>query len=85
MKNGMLGFYFLVPCPTSLRIEKQLSNSLLIAWKPPSVSSNQQLQLLGYQVLLDHNLYTTIHANEKTRALIENINLNDTQHRISVS
>ncbi|CAF4360198.1 unnamed protein product, partial [Didymodactylos carnosus] len=72
-----------IPCPTNLKIEKQLSNSIMIAWSPPIMMNNQQLQLMGYQVLLDHNLYLTIHPNEKTRALIENINLNEL-HRISV-
>ncbi len=69
-----------VPSPTNLRIEKLLSNSVLIAWNPP-VSNTQ---ILGYQVLFDHSLYTTIHANERTRALIENINLTDKSHRISI-
>ncbi|CAF4205300.1 unnamed protein product, partial [Didymodactylos carnosus] len=72
-----------IPCPTNLRIEKQLSNSIMIAWNPPLITNNQQLHLMSYQILLDHNLYSTIHPNEKTRALIENINLNE-MHRISV-
>ncbi len=73
-------FPFPVPYPTNLRIEKALSNSVLIAWNAPSSIT----QLLGYQVLLDHSLYTTIRANERTRALIENINLNEKPHRISI-
>lgn len=70
----------LVPCPTNLRVEKYLTNSVLIAWNPPGTN----LQILGYQVLLDHSLYTTIRANERTRALIENINLNEKLHRLSI-
>lgn len=54
---------------------------MLIAWNPPSTNT---VQVLGYQVLLDHSLYTTIRANERTRALIENVNLNEKHHRISV-
>ncbi|CAF3842843.1 unnamed protein product [Adineta steineri] len=69
-----------VPHPTNLRIEKSLSNSVMIAWNPPSTNT----QILGYQVLLDHSLYTTIRANERTRALLENINLNEKSHRISI-
>ena len=61
-------------------MEKYLTNSVLIAWNPPG--TNQQI--LGYQVLLDHSLYTTIRANERTRALIENINLNEKLHRLSI-
>ena len=70
----------LVPCPTNLRVEKYLSNSVLIAWNPPSTT----MPTLGYQVLLDHSLYTTIRANERTRALIENININEKVHRLSI-
>jgi len=72
--------FILVPYPTNLRIEKFLSNSLLIAWNPPS----SNIKILGYQVLFDHSLYTTVRANENTRALIENINLNEKSHRISI-
>ena len=71
---------FPVPPPTNLRIEKSLSNSVLIAWNPPSSAT----QILGYQVLLDHSLYATVRANERTRALLENINLNEKSHRISI-
>ncbi|CAF1545622.1 unnamed protein product [Adineta ricciae] len=69
-----------VPCPTNLRVEKSLTNSVLIAWNPPASNT----QILGYQVLLDHSLYSSVRANERTRALIENINLNEKSHRISI-
>ncbi len=72
--------FSLVPPPTNLRIEKYLTNSILIAWNPPSTT----IQILGYQILLDHSLYTTIRANERTRALIENININEKVHRLSI-
>jgi len=75
-----LFLFFLVPCPINLRVEKYLTNSVLIAWNPPLTT----IQILGYQVLLDHSLYTAIRANERTRALIENINLNEKLHRISI-
>ncbi|CAF0754435.1 unnamed protein product [Adineta steineri] len=77
--NG-LSFGKHVPCPTNLRVEKYLTNSVLIAWNPPS----SPIQILGYQVLLDHSLHTTVRVNERTRALIENINLNEKLHRISI-
>jgi len=73
-------FVSLVPPPTNLRIEKYLTNSILIAWNPPSTT----MPILGYQILLDHLLYTTIRANERTRALIENINTNEKVHRLSL-
>ncbi|CAF3862642.1 unnamed protein product [Rotaria magnacalcarata] len=78
--NG-LSFGKHVPCPTNLRVEKYLTTSILIAWNPPSITMTQ---ILGYQILLDHSLYTTICANERTRALIENININEKFHRISI-
>ena len=52
----------------------------MIAWNAPSTT----VQILGYQILLDHALYATIRANERTRALIENINTNETIHRLSI-
>jgi hypothetical protein len=69
-----------VPFPTNLRIEKFLSNSVLIAWNAPL----SHTPILGYQVLFDQSVYTTIHINERTRALIENINLNEKSHRITI-
>lgn len=69
-----------VPSPSNLRVEKSLTNSVLIAWNPPSTN----IPILGYQVLLDHLIYTTTRANERTRALIENINVNEKIHRISI-
>ncbi|CAF2720501.1 unnamed protein product [Rotaria sp. Silwood2] len=69
-----------IPHPTNLHVEKFLNNSVLISWDPPL----SNIQIFGYQVLLDHTLYTTIHNNERTRVLIENINLNEKHHRISI-
>lgn len=73
-------FFCSVPPPTNLRIEKILSNSVLISWNPPLTD----MKLLGYQVLVDQTLYTTIHMNERSRALIENLNLNEKTHRIAI-
>lgn len=75
-----MNIFLKVPCPTNLRVEKYLSNSVLIAWNAPPTN----VQILGYQVLIDHSLYTTIRATERTRALIENINTNEKIHRLSI-
>lgn len=81
MINLICFFFFCsVPPPTNLRIEKILSNSVLISWNPPLTD----MKLLGYQVLVDQTLYTTIHMNERSRALIENLNLNEKTHRIAI-
>ncbi|CAF4652800.1 unnamed protein product [Rotaria sp. Silwood1] len=69
-----------IPHPINLHIEKFLNNSVLIAWDPPL----SNVQIFGYQIMLDHKLYTTIHSNERTRVLIENINFNEKYHRISI-
>jgi hypothetical protein len=76
----LLIFILSVPCPTNLHIEKSLNNSVLIAWNPPLSNT----QILGYQVLLDHSLYTTIQPNDRTRALIENVTLTEKPHRICI-
>jgi hypothetical protein len=78
--SSSCALFRLVPCATNLRVEKSLTNSVLIAWNSPSTTT----PILGYQVLLDHSLYTTIRVNERTRALIENINVNEKTHRISI-
>ena len=81
MSTEEFSYHKHVPHPINLRIEKTFSNSILIAWNPPSPSSTP---IIGYQVLLDHALYNTIPAHERTRALIENINFNENMHRIAV-
>lgn len=81
MSTEEFSYHKHVPHPNNLRIEKTFSNSILIAWNPPSASN---MPIIGYQVLLDHALYNTIPANERTRALIENINFNEKMHRIAV-
>lgn len=73
-------FGFLVPAPNNLRVEKSFSNSTVVAWDPPSADT----QILGYQVLLDRALFTTTRANEPTRALLENLNTKEKNHRVSV-
>jgi hypothetical protein len=70
-----------VAAPSNLRVEKSFSNSTVLAWDPPSTDA----QILGYQVLLDRALFTTIRANEPTRALLENLNnTKEKNHRVSV-
>ena len=62
-------------------MEKLLTNSVLIAWEPPASTDTT---ILGYQILLDHALYSTIQANERTRALIENLQFQERNFRLSV-
>ena len=61
-------------------MEKSLNSSILLAWDPPLAST----QILGYQVLLDHSVYNTVRATDRTRALIENLDFKDKPHRISI-
>ena len=75
-----LSFILLVPSPTNLHVEKSLNSSILIAWDPPQSGT----QILGYQILLDHSVYTTVRATDRTRALIENLDFKDKPHRISI-
>ncbi|CAF2154725.1 unnamed protein product [Rotaria magnacalcarata] len=79
--NSDLSYGKHIPHPINLHIDKFMNNSVLISWDHPS-SSN--VQIFGYQVILDQILYTTIHGNERTGVLIENINFNEKLHRISI-
>ncbi|CAF3428521.1 unnamed protein product [Rotaria socialis] len=79
--NSDLSYGKHIPYPINLHIDKFMNNSVLISWDHPS-SSN--VQIIGYQVILDQVLYTTIHGNERTRVLIENINFTEKLHRISI-
>ncbi|XP_031639203.1 RIMS-binding protein 2-like, partial [Contarinia nasturtii] len=74
-------FLFLVPAPQHLSLEKQLNKSVLIGWAAPDPPGNQIIE--SYHVYVDGVLKVTVKANERTRALVEGVDLNR-PHRISV-
>ena len=64
----------LVPAPQHLSLEKQLNKSVLIGWTPPDPPGNQLIE--SYHVYVNGVLKVTVKANERTRALVEGVDLN---------
>lgn len=63
-----------VPAPQRLTLERQLNKSVLIGWTSPESPGNQQIE--SYHVYIDGVLKVTVKANERTRALVEGVDLN---------
>lgn len=66
--------FILVPAPQHLSLEKQLNKSVLIGWTPPDPPGNQLIE--SYHVYVNGVLKVTVKANERTRALVEGVDLN---------
>jgi hypothetical protein len=64
--------------PEQLCVERQLDNRLLVAWKPPALSplgkSNGTI-VAGYKVYIDEEEHSLQLGAEKTKALLEDIDL----------
>ncbi|CAG0924138.1 unnamed protein product [Notodromas monacha] len=70
-----------VPAPRMLVVERQLSNSVLIAWAAPAATDSRSVDC--YRVFVDGDLQLTIGANERLKALLEGIDP-ARSHRISI-
>lgn len=57
-----------------MTLERQLNKSVLIGWTPPDPPGNQIIE--SYHVYVDGVLKVTVKANERTRALVEGVDLN---------
>ena len=60
-----------VPFPRSLKLERQLTNSLLISWLAPEGVVLGDVQ--SYHVYVDAEFKTSVKATERTKALLENV------------
>ena len=60
-----------VPVPKDLHLERQLTNSCVIAWSAPDGQLADQVE--SYTVYADGQLVTTVKASDRTKALIEKI------------
>jgi len=67
--------------PRELRLERQLISSILMSWAPPDHVPQAQIQ--SYHVYLDGQLKATIRGNDRTKALLEKVDL--TQVSVFVS
>lgn len=72
-KNAIF-FYLLVPAPQHLTLERQLNKSVLIGWSMPDPPGCQLIE--SYHVYVDGVLKVTVKATERTRALVEGVDLN---------
>ncbi|KAK6184454.1 hypothetical protein SNE40_006922 [Patella caerulea] len=70
-----------VAYPRALSLDRQLSNGIYISWKPPDGGSNTEVQC--YQVYVDGKLKSSVRGNERTKALVENIDMKQL-HRVCV-
>lgn len=57
-----------------MSLERQMNKSVLIGWTPPDPPANQLVE--SYHVYVDGVLKVTVKANERTRALVEGVDLN---------
>ncbi|XP_065934810.1 RIMS-binding protein 2 isoform X12 [Magallana gigas] len=71
----------LLPCPRELTLERQLTNSIVISWKPPL--NHAQLDVKSYHVYADGVFKSLVRKNERTKALLENMDSKEV-HRVSV-
>ncbi|XP_045172088.2 peripheral-type benzodiazepine receptor-associated protein 1-like isoform X4 [Mercenaria mercenaria] len=69
------------PFPKNLQLERQLANSILVSWSPPDNADNAEIR--SYHVFLDGDFKTAIRGNERTKALLENVESRKI-HRVSV-
>lgn len=68
---GYLRCFLVLPCPRELTLERQLTNSIVISWKPPL--NHAQLDVKSYHVYADGVFKSLVRKNERTKALLENM------------
>lgn len=66
--------FVVVPSPQHLTLEKQMNKSVLMSWSMPEPPGCQLIE--SYHVYVDGVLKVTVKANERTRALVEGVDLN---------
>ncbi|OWF38817.1 Peripheral-type benzodiazepine receptor-associated protein 1 [Mizuhopecten yessoensis] len=68
-----------IPCPQKLTLDRQLTSSILISWRPPP----EDVLVKSYHVYVDGDFKAIVKSNERTKALVENVD-SRTVHRVSV-
>ena len=69
--NCMYLIFLGVPFPRNLKLERQLTNSLLISWQTPEGAGIGDIQ--SYHVYVDTEFKTSVKVTERTKALLENV------------
>ncbi|KAM3187403.1 hypothetical protein ACTXT7_002379 [Hymenolepis weldensis] len=64
----------IIPAPRGIALEKQLTHSIIVSWKPPEFpASDQEEEVTAYHVYADGQFRTSVGGHEKCRALVDNI------------
>ncbi|XP_052272228.1 peripheral-type benzodiazepine receptor-associated protein 1-like isoform X3 [Dreissena polymorpha] len=69
------------PFPRSLQLDRQLATSILVSWSPPDNIAPDEIR--SYHVFLDGDFKLLVRGNERTKALLENVESRKI-HRVSV-
>ncbi|VDK35227.1 unnamed protein product [Taenia asiatica] len=72
-----------VSAPRGIALEKQLTHSVIVSWKPPGFLGNEEEEVTAYHVYADGQFRNSVGGHEKCRALVENVD-SSKQHRISI-
>ncbi|KAL5110985.1 hypothetical protein TcWFU_009862 [Taenia crassiceps] len=72
-----------VSAPRGIALEKQLTHSVIVSWKPPGFLENEEEEVTAYHVYADGQFRNSVSGHEKCRALVENVD-SSKQHRISI-
>uniref|UniRef100_A0A0B7AIF9 RIMS-binding protein 2 n=1 Tax=Arion vulgaris TaxID=1028688 RepID=A0A0B7AIF9_9EUPU len=78
LTNGAIA---MPPCPRSLCLDRQLTNSILVSWRGPDPIPG--LEIHSYNVLVDGEIKASVKSNERMKALLEGVNSNIV-HRVCV-
>ncbi|VDM33941.1 unnamed protein product [Hydatigera taeniaeformis] len=63
-----------VPAPRGIALEKQLTHSVIVSWKPPGFLENEEEEeVTAYHVYADGQFRNSVGGHEKCRALVENV------------
>ncbi|KAL4609228.1 RIMS-binding protein 2-like isoform X1 [Arapaima gigas] len=73
----------LVPFPRNITLIKQLAKSVIVGWDPPLVPRGWD-SISSYEVLVDQEVRATVPFGERTKLLIEKLDLCSRAYRVSV-
>ena len=69
--NSFLNLLIVLPCPRELTLDHQLTNSIVISWKPPC--NHSHLDVKSYHVYVDGVFKSLVRKNERMKALLEDV------------
>ncbi|XP_064828259.1 RIMS-binding protein 2-like isoform X2 [Oncorhynchus masou masou] len=73
----------IVPYPRRITLIKQLARSVIVAWEPPMVTLGWG-NISCYNVLVDGEVRASVPYGDRTKSLLEKLDLDTYTHRVSV-